>query len=190
MFSSRDVRSWYVICGILFPVNMSWSQSNSSRTSLSFLDKNVPKRETFWRLLAIQNMHSSASDLDMFLVFVGKLHAIQNFPEIALYCTPLLAIICISYFLLLEGWWVKSNSSTGHPKDKLGHESSHFRFLWINFELPYRLSVIKSHYCWSSHDVTKIQTTKLSILLRFYLHDVLELLKNKFFSQIFASKGF
>ena len=28
-----------------------------------------------------------------------------------------------------------------------------------------------------SHDVTKIQTTKLSILLRFYFHDVLEQLK-------------
>ena len=25
-------------------------------------------------------------------------------------------------------------------------------------------------YCWFSHDVTKIQTTKLSMLLRFYFH--------------------
>ena len=32
-------------------------------------------------------------------------------------------------------------------------------------------------YRWFSHDVTKIQTTKLSILLRFYFHDVLEQLK-------------
>ena len=32
-------------------------------------------------------------------------------------------------------------------------------------------------YCWFSHDVTKIQTTKLSILLRFYFDDVLEQLK-------------
>ena len=32
-------------------------------------------------------------------------------------------------------------------------------------------------YCWFSHDVTKIQTTKLSILLRFYFHDVLEQVK-------------
>ena len=32
-------------------------------------------------------------------------------------------------------------------------------------------------YCWFSHDVTKIQTTKLSILLRLYFHGVLELLK-------------
>ena len=31
-----------------------------------------------------------------------------------------------------------------------------------------------------SHDVTKIQTTKLSILLRFYFHDVLEQLKTNF----------
>ena len=31
--------------------------------------------------------------------------------------------------------------------------------------------------CWFSHDVTKIQTAKLSILLRFYFHDVLEQLK-------------
>ena len=32
-------------------------------------------------------------------------------------------------------------------------------------------------YCWFSDDVTKIQTTKLSILLRFYFHGVLEQLK-------------
>ena len=35
-------------------------------------------------------------------------------------------------------------------------------------------------YCWFSHDVTKIHTTKLSILPRFYFHDVLEQLKNNF----------
>ena len=34
-----------------------------------------------------------------------------------------------------------------------------------------------SGYSWFSLDVTKIQTTKLSILLRFYFHDVLEQLK-------------
>ena len=34
--------------------------------------------------------------------------------------------------------------------------------------------------CWFSHDVTKIQTTKLSILLRFYFHGVLEQLKTNF----------
>ena len=31
--------------------------------------------------------------------------------------------------------------------------------------------------CWFSHDVTKIQTKKLSILPRFYFHDELEQLK-------------
>ena len=35
-------------------------------------------------------------------------------------------------------------------------------------------------YCWFSHDVTKIQTTKLWNLPRFYFHDVLEQLKNSF----------
>ena len=33
---------------------------------------------------------------------------------------------------------------------------------------------------WFSHDVTKIQTTKLSILLGFYFNDVLEQLKTNF----------
>ena len=35
-------------------------------------------------------------------------------------------------------------------------------------------------YCWFSHDVTKIQTTKLWNLPRFYFHDVLEHLKHNF----------
>ena len=39
---------------------------------------------------------------------------------------------------------------------------------------------IGSHYCWFSHDVTKIQTKKLSILPRFYFHDALEQLKTNF----------
>ena len=34
--------------------------------------------------------------------------------------------------------------------------------------------------CWFSLDVTKIQTTKLSILPRFYFHDALEQLKPNF----------
>ena len=42
---------------------------------------------------------------------------------------------------------------------------------------------------WFSHDVTKIQSTKLSIILRFYFHDALEQLKI-IFVQIFASKVF
>ena len=37
-----------------------------------------------------------------------------------------------------------------------------------------------SLYCWFSHDVTKSQTMKLSILLRFYFHGVLEQLKTNF----------
>ena len=35
-------------------------------------------------------------------------------------------------------------------------------------------------YCWFSHDVTKIQTKKLSILPRFYFHDALQQLKANF----------
>ena len=34
--------------------------------------------------------------------------------------------------------------------------------------------------CWFSHDVTKIQNKKLSILPRFYFHEVLEQLKTNF----------
>ena len=42
-------------------------------------------------------------------------------------------------------------------------------------------NIDKNNNCWFSHDVTKIQTTKLSnILLRFYFHDVLEELKTNF----------
>ena len=32
-------------------------------------------------------------------------------------------------------------------------------------------------YCWFSNDVTKMQTTKLSIFQRFYFHDVSEPIK-------------
>ena len=35
-------------------------------------------------------------------------------------------------------------------------------------------------YCWFSHDVTKIQTKKLSILPRFYFYDALKQLKTNF----------
>ena len=35
-------------------------------------------------------------------------------------------------------------------------------------------------YSWFSHDVTKIQTKKLSILPRFYFHGALEQLKTNF----------
>ena len=46
-----------------------------------------------------------------------------------------------------------------------------------------------SVYCWFSHDVTKIQTTKISILLRFYFHDVLEQLKTDFYTNFSRRKG-
>ena len=48
---------------------------------------------------------------------------------------------------------------------------------------------INLEYCWFSHDVTKIQTIKLSIVPRFYFHDVLEQLKTNVDTN-FASKGF
>ena len=40
--------------------------------------------------------------------------------------------------------------------------------------------LLKIFYCWFSHEVTKIQTAKLSILLRFYFRDVLEQVKSNF----------
>ena len=43
--------------------------------------------------------------------------------------------------------------------------------------------------CWFSHDVTKIQTTKLSILPRFYFHVVLEKLKTNFHTNFRFKKG-
>ena len=39
---------------------------------------------------------------------------------------------------------------------------------------------ILARNCWFSHDVTKMQTKKLSILPRFYFHDVLDQLKTNF----------
>ena len=45
---------------------------------------------------------------------------------------------------------------------------------------PLRAETYVTPYCWFSHDVTKIQTTKLSILLRFFFHGVLEQLKTNF----------
>ena len=44
-------------------------------------------------------------------------------------------------------------------------------------------------YCWFLHDVTKIQTTKLLMLLRFYFHGVLELLKTNFQTNFSLQKG-
>ena len=44
---------------------------------------------------------------------------------------------------------------------------------WRDWPLgfPVAFSIQSSFYCWFSHDVTKIQTKKLSILPRFYFHD-------------------
>ena len=51
------------------------------------------------------------------------------------------------------------------------------------------LNEVYKLYSWFSHDVTKIQTTKLSMLLRFYFHVVLEKLRTNV-QKIFASKEF
>ena len=58
-------------------------------------------------------------------------------------------------------------------------------FLLLILYVTSQDSIFKSHmiicipvaYCWFSHDVTKFQTSKLLILLRFYFHDVQEQLK-------------
>ena len=50
------------------------------------------------------------------------------------------------------------------------------------------VSTYVSTYCWFSHDVTKIQTTKLSILLRFYFHGILEQLKTNFQTNLFFKR--
>ena len=57
------------------------------------------------------------------------------------------------------------------------HLNSHGQLIY-----PFLLSIIleRCNYCWFSHDVTKIQTKKLSILPRFYFHDVIEQLKTNF----------
>ena len=47
-------------------------------------------------------------------------------------------------------------------------------------KVHYGLCENDHEYCWFSHDVTKIQTKKLSILPRFYFHDALEQLKTNF----------
>ena len=52
-------------------------------------------------------------------------------------------------------------------------------FLRVSINSDFRCSVIVTN-CWFSHDVTKIQTKKLSILPRFYFHDALEQLKANF----------
>ena len=65
--------------------------------------------------------------------------------------------------------------------------------VWVKFDIlvvpgsPYILTFIITftkrfhyEYCWLLHDVTKLQTTKLSILRRVSFHGVLEQLKTNF----------
>ena len=51
-------------------------------------------------------------------------------------------------------------------------ESCRFQILSLHLSMRFN--------CWFSHDVTKIQSTKLSTLLRFYFHGVLEQVKTNF----------
>ena len=44
----------------------------------------------------------------------------------------------------------------------------------------FNLDIFIYLFCWFSHDVTKIQTKKLSTLPRFYFHDASEQLKTNF----------
>ena len=45
-----------------------------------------------------------------------------------------------------------------------------FRVNWANIEQD--TAIQKLQNCWFSHDVTKIQTSEILILLRFYFHAV------------------
>ena len=60
-------------------------------------------------------------------------------------------------------------------------QQTHFRSSLLSLR---KIAIFRKCVCCSqarfSHDVTKIQTTKLSILQRFYFHDVLEQLKTNF----------
>ena len=51
------------------------------------------------------------------------------------------------------------------------------------------LEVLTTRNAWFSHDVTKMQTKKLSILPRFYFHDALEQLKTNFHKKFSLQKG-
>ena len=54
------------------------------------------------------------------------------------------------------------------------------RYNKTSSKLTYFVYPLALRYCWFSHDVSKIQATKLSILLKFYFHGVLEQLKTNF----------
>ena len=69
------------------------------------------------------------------------------------------------------------NSTENYPRTQEKENRVHFKpgLSAIRFSNNWALS-----YCWFSHDVTKIQTKKLSILPRFYFHDALKQLKTNF----------
>ena len=53
-------------------------------------------------------------------------------------------------------------------------------FSSIVWKYVFLFHVLNENENWFSHDVTKIQTKRLSILPRFYFHDALEQLKTNF----------
>ena len=75
--------------------------------------------------------------------------------------------------------WVKSNYLVKNNEKKTTFAGK-TRFSRHCFGFQSQRFSLLGGYCWFSHDVTKIQTTKLSILLRFYFRDVLEQLKTNF----------
>ena len=65
-----------------------------------------------------------------------------------------------------------------HPVTSLLLYHKLFHLFYVTASFSFIESV--KHNSWFSHDITKIQTTKLSILPRFYFHYVLEQLKTNF----------
>ena len=72
---------------------------------------------------------------------------------------------------------VVSASDSQSGRSGLESRSGDFGFVLGRPEFKSSATLVN---CWFSHEVTKIQTTKLSILLRFYFHGVLEQLKTNF----------
>ena len=73
----------------------------------------------------------------------------------------------------------------GHPGKRKPHKTQGTSRLEGVKRFLFNTCTLISHFrldnnCWFSHDVTKIQTKKLSILPRFYFHDALEQLKTNF----------
>ena len=63
---------------------------------------------------------------------------------------------------------------------KFEKQSKHGETRYITWRNTLYYMAKQSYKFRLSHDVTKIQTTKLSILLRFYFHGILEQLKTNF----------